>query len=137
MANFSAPFSEHEVRAKEIVDSQTWGHLFPPKGKHLGYVIFAKSAYGQAELLDAEFEQTPSSPWLYGAVTSLLAELDADLDEGIYIWRGYCYRKKQLVRAALDEDDENEYAKAIVLQGKIAGKKTLAEIVRGKLLENS
>lgn len=129
MANFSAPFGEQEAKVRNVVDSQTWGHLFPKKGKHRGYIVFAKTAYGQTELLDAVFEKTDSSPWLYDAINNLINDFD-ELDDGVYIWRGYCYSEEILTRAACDEDDEDEYSSVVRLQGKIAGKKNFIEIMR-------
>jgi len=104
------------------------GHLFPKKGKHRGYIVFSKTTYGDAVLLDSDFENTESSPWLHEAVTDLIFELD--VAEGTHIWRGYCIPKKVMVRAAIDEYGEDEYAGVVVLKGKVVSSKTFAEMLQ-------
>ena len=125
-------FAASEARNKQIVDSSTWGHLFPKKGKHRGYVVFAQTAYGQTEIVDAEFEDTDSSPWLYNAVQDMIYRQE-DLDAGVYVWRGYCYTEKVLEREADpdDPDDENDYAEVVRLQGKITGMRSIKELIAG------
>ena len=130
--SFESAFAEHEAHEKAAVMSNTWGHLFPKKGKHRGYIIFVQTAYGQTEIVDAEFEDTESSPWLYETIQDLIYGYK-DLEPAVYVWRGYCYPEQIIERLADpdDPDDENRYAEVIRLEGKVIDTKPIKELIAG------
>jgi hypothetical protein len=130
MHNFETAFAPAEARAREVVAAQTWGHLFPKKGKHRGFVVFAETGFNNPVLIDAEFEKTDFSPWLYDAVDNLIFEQsEKGLEVGVYVWRGYLYTKKVLVREP-EEGEEPEYSEVIKLEGKVTSQRLLKELLK-------
>lgn len=77
------------ARRAALVFEDTWGHLRPGSGRHLGHIVAACSAYdsGERSLITAEFRDVPDSPWLYDAMYALIN--DADMAEGcVYRFMG-------------------------------------------------
>ena len=128
--SFEQAFARHEANEKAAVMNDTWGYLFPKKGKHRGYIMFAETGYGQTELIDAGFEDTESSPWLFNTIQELVVG-QRDLEPGLYVWRGYCYTESVLTyEADLDDpDDEDVYCEIIKLEGEIKSKKSIKELL--------
>lgn len=69
-----APVEQHN---RNVVAQQTWGHLAPQKNiAYKGKIWFAVSAFqsGSLLLINYEFENLESSPWLYEAVQEHMYE---------------------------------------------------------------
>jgi len=130
MNNFEAILGEVEARDRGIIAAQTWGHLFPKKGKHRGFVVFAETGFNDTVLIEAEFEKTDSSPWLYSALGKLIFEQSQKgLEVGVYVWRGYLYTEKVL-DCEPEEGEEPEYSEVIKLDGKITSQKLIKELLK-------
>ena len=85
---------EHVYGAQRVAEvmEDTWGHLRPDAGRHVGHLVAARSAYdhGRRMLIEANFgDEVPDSPWMYDLMRELID--DADLDEGgVYRFDGAC-----------------------------------------------
>jgi hypothetical protein len=85
-----AAFAPIELANKQIVQKETWGHLAPKRNKsYSGYIVFSITAYGNMELIDADFAGLPDSPWLFDAMTEFVFEDWQSLPHGtVFRWCG-------------------------------------------------
>lgn len=79
---------------------ETWGHLAPKKNvSYKGKIWFAVSAFqsGSLLLIDYEFENLESSPWLYDAVQKHINEFDVS-ESKVYcvvtVFKNYKFKSK-------------------------------------------
>jgi len=86
---------------KQAVLKDTWGHLAPVHGKsYRGYIVFTKTAYGDLEIVDADFTDLPDSPWLFDAMNDFVFDdLKSLADGAVYrfegTFRNYRFRGKR------------------------------------------
>ena len=90
--SWAETFAPIQARNFEIVRQDTWGHLAPKKNKsYKGTILFAISGFGGCSknpvLIDYDFKELDSSPWLYDAVKDLLFDRSEELETGkVYKW---------------------------------------------------
>jgi len=64
---------------KEQVYAETWGHLAPKKNvTYKGWILFSKSYFynGNNPIIDFEFKELESSPWLFNVLEDYILKLD-------------------------------------------------------------
>jgi len=86
-------------RKRRDVLKETWGHLAPELGrKYTGWILVAHDCYGGWTILDWEFENVPSSPWIAEDIDDFtfgwfdLMDVDDDFPVGVYRYEGW-YKK--------------------------------------------
>jgi hypothetical protein len=86
----SAAFAEHEARYRAQIMADTWGHLDAQPGTtHSGYVVYAYTAWGQAEVIEAEFDGVAGGPAFYEHVNEFAYEqTEATKVPGVWRWNG-------------------------------------------------
>lgn len=80
---------------RETVMEDTWGHLAPkPHVKYHGYIIVTTSVFGgDTTLLDYDFKNLDSNPWLYEDVGNFIFHNEFSHDTAsIYRFDGW-YKK--------------------------------------------
>lgn len=82
MANyFEEALADYNAEFQEQIFQLTWGHLAPTRNKkYKGKILFAVSCFCSEErqLINYEFQDLDSSPWLYDAVHEFLEVLDEE-----------------------------------------------------------
>lgn len=64
------PIEEANFKA---VQEETWGHLAPKKNQtYPGTMLFSLTAFGDYVIIDADFGELPSSPWIFEAMTAFV-----------------------------------------------------------------
>lgn len=77
---------------KDIVLSNTWGHLYPKDNKeHDGYILYTHTAYGDIECIDCHFKGIEDSPWFFQDMNNFIAD-NCRVRGHIYLFKG-TYRK--------------------------------------------
>lgn len=100
MLNFEKTFKPVEKANKDIVLSNTWGHLYSNDFKpHKGYLIYTLSAYGNFEVIDSNFEGVEDNPWLFEDLNDYIS-CNTKIPGSIYIFQG-TYRKLKNQRCVL------------------------------------
>ncbi len=93
MNGFADAFAPIDDINKEIVKSNTWGHLAPVPGrKYYGWFIVAVGTYGETIVLDDNFPELPGSPWQYDDLHEFSFEATSDFGTGLYRFEGW-YKK--------------------------------------------
>ena len=77
---------------KDIVLSNTWGHLYPKDNQpHEGYIIFTHSGYGDIDCIDCDFKDIDDSPWFFQDMQNYIGNVNSK-PGNIYVFKG-TYRK--------------------------------------------
>jgi len=74
-----------------IVQADTFGRLAPKQKKvYKGFIVYAKTAYGQAEIIDSEFKNLDDSPWLHEHLNEFIFKHSTKVKShwGVYKWVG-------------------------------------------------
>lgn len=78
-----------ERASKDIVLTQTWGHLAPKYNKaYTGVITFCRSAYGDVIVIDDEFDGMGCSPWFYQHSQEFAGITTDKLGIGTYMFTG-------------------------------------------------
>ena len=79
---------------REIINSNTWGHLYPEPGrKYTGQITVAIGCYHHETIvLDDTFENLPNSPWQYDDLQEFISQATSNFETGIYRFKGW-YKK--------------------------------------------
>jgi len=74
-------FEPIEQINKNIVMSNTWGHLFPQKKYYEGHITIARGVYSEIIILEEDID-IEGSPWWYEATYDFINELTWDVEAG-------------------------------------------------------
>ena len=103
-------FAPAEAHYKNLMNIQTWGHLFPEKPKYKGKVRVANSLYGSQGTIILDEKNCPqSSPWWFDAINDFVYKVSDDMGSGevaefdIQVDIVHCVEE-------LDEDKQKELA---------------------------
>jgi len=91
-ASWAEVFAPIEAHNRNVVMSQTWGHLYPePRKKYYGFIIFTFTEWREITPIKNEFKDLPDSPWFLQDQSDFIGDYNG-IDGEVYKFEGY-YQK--------------------------------------------
>ena len=85
-------FAEHEARYRAAVMAETWGHLDAPPGvTYRGFLVYAVTAWGQVEPIEAIFSHgthEAEGPGFYSHMCNFIGSGASGREVGVYRFDG-------------------------------------------------
>lgn len=98
MSNLGTVFEQAEAVYRARVEVETFGHLAPEARKpYHGHMLFAFGCFGDHQVIDYDFEELPSSPWLCRDIYDFIDKLiqDDKIERGgLYKFEGHYIKFK-------------------------------------------
>ncbi len=108
MSKMPDAFVAHEAIARNVVQINTWGHLFPTKEEYRGELVVASTCYDGVVIVEERID-IQNSPWWYSAVHDFIFSLEG-LEPGDIETLPIIVRVAEVEDEKFDPDDPDEVA---------------------------
>lgn len=106
----------------EKVLQDTWGHLAPEPGReYSGWILAARTVYGDAFILDYHFDDLCDSPWFCDGMHGFIFD-EIEVEPGLYRFEGtYEFTPAHWVDDDHHEPDNHEFVGGPLVRSNFPG----------------